>query len=184
MPYRWRMWSEMALGEEHAVALVPNLGKDGRLPSRVRGKGKAISGMRGPVDGRVRLDELAAVAARGVADLTALHHAAPLEVIGDGCRGRRPIADRVWDAAKVHYGLIREVHGSPASAQVDTDVFIRDPHGPEQPAGVGVNAEVEVVLLGREAREVILTSVEVQSDKAKGTLVVLPIYTDVLAGHE
>jgi len=46
-----------------------------------------------------------------------------------------------------------------------------------------VDAEVEVVLLGREAREVILTSVEVQSDKAKGTLVVLPIYNDVLAGH-
>jgi hypothetical protein len=47
-----------------------------------------------------------------------------------------------------------------------------------------VNAEVEVVLLGREVREVILTSVEVQSDKAEGTLVMLPIHTDVLTSHE
>jgi hypothetical protein len=47
-----------------------------------------------------------------------------------------------------------------------------------------MDAEVEVVLLGSEVREVILTSVEVQSDKAKRAVVVLPIHPDVLTAHE
>ena len=47
-----------------------------------------------------------------------------------------------------------------------------------------MDGEVEVVFLGREVREVKLTSVEVQSDKAKGAVVVLPIHTDILTAHE
>jgi hypothetical protein len=47
-----------------------------------------------------------------------------------------------------------------------------------------MDAEVEVVFLGSEVSEVILTSVEVQSDKAKRAVVVLPIHPDVFTTHE
>ena len=63
-------------------------------------------------------------------------------------------------------------------------MLVGDSHRPEQPVGVGVDAEIEVVFLRREVGEVKLTSVEVQSDKAKGALVVLSIHTDILTAHE
>jgi len=50
---------------------------------------------------------------------------------------------------------------------VDADMLVGDSHRPEQPVGVGVDAEIEVVFLRREVGELKLTSVEVQSDKPK-----------------
>jgi hypothetical protein len=174
----------VVLGEEHAVPLVRKLSKGGRLSCRVGGEAKAVGGLRRPGNSRVRLQEQSGEALRVVADLRALQYAAPRNVIGDRRRDRRPIGQRVRDAAEIQHSLIRHLQGGRAGAEIDADTLVGDTHGPEQPGGVGVDAKVEVVFLGREVREVILTSVEVQSDKAKGAVVVLPIHTDVLTVHE
>jgi len=55
---------------------------------------------------------------------------------------------------------------------------------PEQALGVGGDARVEVMNLGREVVEVILTSVEVQSDEPENSLVDRVVLADVDPAHE
>src|SRR5229473_1639321 len=73
----------VVLGEENAVPLMPKLGIQGRLACRVGGEAEAVGGLRRPVDGCVRQQELTGVALRIVVDLTALRHATPLVIIGE-----------------------------------------------------------------------------------------------------
>ncbi len=55
---------------------------------------------------------------------------------------------------------------------------------PEQPTGIRVDARIEVVDLGREVFEVILTSVEVQSDECERAFVDRSVNTHVYPTHE
>jgi hypothetical protein len=57
--------------------------------------------------------------------------------------------------------------------------FGRQLNRPEQSSRIGVNSGVEVVNLGSEIYEVILTSIEVKSDQGKGATVDGPVETDV-----
>src|SRR5690242_19786852 len=54
----------------------------------------------------------------------------------------------------------------------------------EQPARIRVNARVEIVDLGREVREVVPTSVEVQSNEPELPLVNCSVQAYVYAAHE
>jgi len=55
---------------------------------------------------------------------------------------------------------------------------------PEESSGIGINSGVDVVNLGSEVYEVILTSIEVKSDQGKGTTMDGPIETNIRAAHE
>ena len=55
---------------------------------------------------------------------------------------------------------------------------------PEKSSGIGINSGVDVVNLGSEVYEVILTSIEVKSDQGKGTTMDGPIETNIRAAHE
>src|SRR5260370_31962590 len=55
---------------------------------------------------------------------------------------------------------------------------------PEQSAWIGTDSWVEVMNLGGEIREVILTSVEVQSNEAERPLVDCSVDTHIHAAHE
>ena len=80
-------------------------------------------------------------------------------------------------------GKIVNVHPCGPVFEVEmTDALYRI--RPEQSVGVWVNAWVEIVDLGREVREVILTSVEVQSNKAKSAFVDCSVHSDVHTAHK
>lgn len=60
----------------------------------------------------------------------------------------------------------------------------RQGNGPEQAARIRVDAGIEIVYLSREVDEVILTSVQIESDEAKGSLADPFVLADIDAGHE
>jgi hypothetical protein len=93
------------------------------------------------------------------------------------------VEQRVGDASEVRHGQVGRGHPSAAGAELDgADWRYRE--GPEKPARVGVDSGVEVVDLGREVREVILTSVEVQSNEAERTFVHGSVLADIDTAHE
>ena len=57
-------------------------------------------------------------------------------------------------------------------------------HGPEKAVWIRVDTGIKVMDLGREIREVILTSVEVQSNEAERSLVDSSVDPYVDAAHE
>ena len=69
-------------------------------------------------------------------------------------------------------------------AQMDVNGVRRDAHSPEQAIGVGEDPGVEIVDLRREGIEVKLTYKDIQSDKAEGVVMDLPIDANVRALHE
>ena len=70
-----------------------------------------------------------------------------------------------------------------ASAEVDVD-WGCERQSPEQPVRVRGYSRVEIMDLGAEIREVIQTSIEVQSDKDERTLVDFSVHAHVDATHE
>ena len=90
---------------------------------------------------------------------------------------------RVRNAAEVRHRQV--VHGHVGTASPELDVADgRCRNGPEEPTRIWVDSRIEVVDLGREILEVILTSVEVQSNEAERTFVDRSIHSDVDATHE
>ncbi len=69
-------------------------------------------------------------------------------------------------------------------AQMDFNGVRWDAHGPKQAIGVREDPGVEIVDLRREGIEVKLTYKDIQSDKAEGVVMHLPIDADIRALHE
>jgi len=65
---------------------------------------------------------------------------------------------RVRNVEEVVQSEVRHVHPCASRPELDRS-YCRNRHRPEQPAGVGVDARVKVVNLGREIDEVKLTSI-------------------------
>ena len=89
---------------------------------------------------------------------------------------QRPIVAK-WQLLDAEAGSIIEILGA------DPDPVVRDPYGPEEP--VGGDAGVEVMLLMSVGRQrIYLILVDVESDEAEGSFVLLSVGADVPALHE
>ena len=92
---------------------------------------------------------------------------------------------RVRDVEVIQNPHVSCCHMRFARANLHVEGTIRrERHDPEQAARIRVYPWVEVVDLCREIGEVILTSVEVQSNEAERTFVDRSIHSDVDATHE
>jgi hypothetical protein len=90
---------------------------------------------------------------------------------------------RIWKIEEVALRKVAGAHMRCALLEVDStqvDSGLR----PEQSRRVGVNAGVEVMDLSGEVREVILTSVKVQSNESERPLVDTSVQSHVDAAHE
>src|SRR2546421_6185701 len=79
---------------------------------------------------------------------------------------------------------MRDAERCRSFAQMNPDGVGRDPHCPKQAVGERGDTRVEVVDLRGELGEVKLTFEDIQSDKAEGTVMDLPVYSNVFALHE
>jgi hypothetical protein len=91
--------------------------------------------------------------------------------------------ERVRKVEEVALGKVAGTHVRLALLEVDSmqaDSSLR----PEQSGWIGVNARVEVMDLAGEIREVILTSVEIQSNEPERPLMCTSVQSHVDAAHE
>src|SRR4029077_15477194 len=109
-----------------------------------------------------------------------------MDVETGDCRRRNRVfktEQRVGNVEEVQERNIARAHPCTAGAELDRAIY-RHRHGPEQTARIRVYPRVEVVDLGGVVREVILTPVQVQSNKSEAALVHSTVLADVDAGHE
>jgi len=172
------------VAEEDPVALMPDLGKN--AVRGICGVGYKRHAPHGgvPLHGRTVFPHHCGKSQVRIADLDQWSSAAPFDVEGNRRRVERAVADRVWDVAVVSYREIRDAVRRLASAKIYVHAVGGDGDCPEESAGIGRDTEVEIVDLGREVSEVILTSIEVNSNKADCAPVWASIDSDIHAFHE
>ena len=168
---------------EDAVLNAPKLREGTGGARRVRDELEAVGvGPRPRHRGRVH--HLFTCGAGGGNASPAGYGAAPMNVeAAPGRGGWCEVKQRVGDAAEVGHGEVGRGHPCAARAELDVAHW-RNWERPEESTRVGVDSGIEIVHLGREIREVILTSVEVQSNEAEHTLVHGSVETDIDAAHE
>lgn len=119
-----------------------------------------------------------------VIDLAALLHIMPSDGVRNGGGVRWAIVQGVGDAEKIADVLMIALESRSSLAQMNLNGVRRDAHGPEQAIGEWEDPGVEIVDLCREVVEVKLTYIDIQSDKAEGVVMRLPVYADIRALHE
>ena len=90
---------------------------------------------------------------------------------------------RIWNVEVILQNHVAGGHPRSAGSKPDR-AYRWNGHSPEESAGIGTDPGIKVVNLGGEILEVILTSVEVQSNEAKCSFMDRSINTDVDAAHE
>jgi hypothetical protein len=111
--------------------------------------------------------------------MDALGDAAPMNVEGGIRMDRFPTAEEVRKAEKVTYLRFAEAHRGRCAIEIDFYVLIRDAYGPKQ--AIWSKARIEVVDLVTEGN---CPHIEIQSNEAESTPVLLPINPDVDPLHE
>lgn len=172
------------LPEENAVAFVSDLGRDGRLPFVIAGEVEAVGIVARPVNRGVGIQEQPGDMEILVVNVAAILDSVPAYRVRNRRADRGAVVQRIGNIEEVAHVLPGDAQGCCACVQIDVDGVGRDPHGPEQPGGIGVDAGVEVVNLCREVGKVKLTFVEIQSDKTKGAVVDATVHADIRALHE
>jgi hypothetical protein len=119
-----------------------------------------------------------------VIDLATLLHAMPSDGIRNDGGVRWAVVQGIGDAEEVADVLVFALECRAALAQMDSNGIRRDAHSPEQAIGVREDPGVEIVDLRREGIEVKLTYKDIQSDKAEGVVMDLPIDANIRALHE
>ena len=109
-----------------------------------------------------------------------------MNVETNGCvciRWRQETKQSVGNVEVVVERKVAHAHVRNACSLLDRDGR-RQRNRPEQPARVVLDPRVEVVDLGAEVDEVILTSIQIQSDKAESPFVDRTVDADVDTTHE
>jgi hypothetical protein len=116
----------------------------------------------------------------------ARHWSAPLDIEGAARvyrYGRLEAEQRIRNVEVVLQHQVGGAQMCAAVSQVDRRAG-RCRDRPEEPTGIRVDARVKVVDLGREAYEVVPTSIEIQSDECECTVVDRSVETHIYPAHE
>ena len=171
--------SQIVVREEHTIALVPNLSKDGcRGICRVGDEFEIRPSCR-PANGRAVLNDLSVEHVCCVVKMEPVRHAAPTDVEGDICGYRGAMHQGVYKCAKVPDLYVVEVHRCRCLLEVDLYAFVRNAYRPKQAAWSDTRVEI-VDLIRRDN----LPLVEIQSYEVEGAVVLFPVQPNVDALHK